>query len=114
MISAPPEWVQTIVRISFGRHVFSREYTEGVRILRKIERWLHANHLPRAMFDAHGFPKFPGGNVTVTFRANEPEKALAYRVFCNEIGIGGTLDQYRLTYSRDPRTILPAERAAYF
>ncbi len=114
MNSIPHEWVQTIVRISFGRYAFSREYFEGVRLLRKIERWLHANHLQRSMFDAYGFPKFPSGNITVTFRANEPEKTMAYRVFCNEIGIGATLDQYRIALSRDPRTIHPADRAAYF
>ncbi len=108
------EWVQTIVRISFGRHAFSREYFEGIKILRKIERWLHENHLQRAMFDEYGFPKFPAGNVTVTFNADEPEKAMAYRVFCNEIGVGHTLDQYRIVRSPDPRTTHPAERAAYF
>ena len=62
MNSITHEWVQTIVRISFGRYAFSREYFEGVRLLRKIERWLHANHLQRSMFDAYGFPKFPSGN----------------------------------------------------
>ncbi len=114
MSSTTHEWVQTIVRISFGRYAFSREYFEGVKLLRKIERWLHANHLQRSMFDEYGFPKFPSGNVTVTFKANEPEKTMAYRVFCNEIGIGETLDQYRIALSRDPRTIHPADRAAYF
>ena len=31
------EWIQTIVRVSFGRYAFSAEYLEGVRTLKKIE-----------------------------------------------------------------------------
>ncbi len=114
MSSNTHEWVQTIVRISFGKYAFSGEYFEGVILLRKIERWLHANHLQRSMFYAYGFPKFPIGNITVTFKASEPEKTMAYRVFCNELGIGDTLDQFRIAFSRDPRTVHPADRAAYF
>jgi hypothetical protein len=107
-------WIQTVVRISFGKYAFSAEYIEGVRTLKKIEAWLYENQLPRPMFDAYGFPRFPSGNITVTFGAAEAEKTMAYRVFCNTLGLGRTLSQYRIVQLADTRTTPPAERAAYF
>jgi hypothetical protein len=108
------EWIQTIVRVSFGRYAFSAEYLEGVRTLKKIETWLAENHLERPMFDAYGFPRFPSGNISVTFGAAEAEKTMAYRVFCNTLGLGPSLSQYRIVLLADSRTTPPAERAAYF
>ncbi len=108
------EWIQTVVRISFGRYAFSAEYLEGVRTLKQIELWLQENQLHRPMFDAYGFPRFPSGNITVTFRAAEAEKTMAYRVFCNTLGLGRSLSQYRIVQRADSRTTPPAERAAFF
>jgi len=108
------EWLQFIVRISFGPHPWSREFHDGVELLRKIEGWLRENHVPYAMFDEWGFPKFPAGHVPVTFKSNEAEKAMAYRVFCNEIGLGHTLMMTRIVNMPEPRITPPPETVAYF
>lgn len=108
------EWLQCIVNISFGSHPFSREYREGVDLLREIEKWLRINHFSYAMFDAWGFPKFPGGNVPVTFASDEAEKAMAYRVFCNELGLGAKLHMTRIVMSDHPSLTGPPEQLAYF
>lgn len=107
------EWLQCIVNISFGSHPFSREYQEGVELLKKIEEWLRSNHFAYSMFDAWGFPKFPGGNVPVTFSADDAEKAMAYRVFCNELGLGSNLHMTRIVIPEHPSLIIP-EKLAYF
>ena len=43
------EWLQFIVRISFGPHPWSAEFHQGVELLRKIEGWLRENHIPYAI-----------------------------------------------------------------
>ena len=108
------EWLQLVVHIPFGRYVFSKEYVAGVRTLKKIEIWLEDNYFPRSMFNEYGFPRFPSGNITVTFGRGEAEKAMAYRVFCNEIGLGRTLFQVRIVQGPDPRTTPPWQRAVHF
>lgn len=108
------EWLQFIVHISFGPHPWSNEFYDGVTLLRKIESWLRENHIAYAMFDAWGYPKFPGGYVPVTFLSTEPEKAMAYRVFCNEIGLGHTMMMMRIVNLPEPRLTPPPEQVAYF
>ena len=92
------EWIQFIIRLSFGRHAFSREFFEGVRILREIESWMRKHHvLLLPYFDEYGFPRFPSGTVTVSFLAREEaEKAMAFRVLVNELGLSSTLESVRL------------------
>lgn len=107
------EWVQTVVRVSFGHYAFSKEYREGVKTLKKIEVWLRENQFYRTMFDEWGFPKYPSGNITVTFPVSQSHKALAFRVFCNEIGLGRTLMQYRIVQPPDSRTTPPEARIAF-
>jgi hypothetical protein len=108
------EWLQFIVHISFGRHPWSREFHEGTALLRKIEEWLRDHHIAYAMFDAWGFPKFPAGHVPVTFRSTEAEKAMAYRVFCNQIGLGNTMMMMRIVNMPEPRLTPPPAEVAYF
>ena len=108
------EWLQCIVHISFGSHPFCREYHDGVELLREIECWLHTNHVGYAMFDAWGFPKFPAGNVPVTFSADEAEKAMAYRVFCNKLGLGAQMHMTRIVVPDHPSLTPPPVQLAYF
>ena len=108
------EWLQFIVHISFGPHPWSNEFHDGVAQLRKIESWLRDHHIGYAMFDAWGFPKFPGGYVPVTFLSTDAEKAMAYRVFCNEIGLGQSMMMMRIVNMPEPRLTPPPEQVAYF
>ena len=108
------EWLQCVVNISFGRHPFSREYQEGVLLLKEIENWLRDNHFSYAMFDAWGFPKFPGGNVPVTFGAHQAEKAMEYRVFCNKLGLGDKMHMTRIVKQNHPSITLPQQHLSYF
>jgi len=114
VLTQKSEWLQFIVHISFGPHPWSREYDEGVALLRKIEDWLRENHIGYAMFDAWGYPKFPAGHVPVTFRSDDAEKAMAYRVFCNEIGLGHTMMMIRIVNMPEPRLTPPPAEVAYF
>ncbi|MBM3505333.1 MAG: hypothetical protein FJX65_15840 [Alphaproteobacteria bacterium] len=107
------EWIQFIVHIDFGEYAFSPEFHAGVRQLRKIEAWCRDHHSHYAMFDEWGFPRFPSGNIPVTFPADAPEKAMEYRVFINGLGLGRSLISYRLVDLPEPR-LTPTEQLAYF
>jgi len=103
------EWIQFIIRLSFGRYAFSPEFFEGVRILREIEKWMQANHiLLLPYFNEYGFPRFPSGAVTVSFLAREEaEKAMAFRVLVNELGLSSTLESVRLVNLPEARLTPP-------
>lgn len=109
------EWIQFIIRLSFGRHAFSREFFEGVRILREIESWMRKHHvLLLPYFDEYGFPRFPSGTVTVSFLAREEaEKAMAFRVLVNELGLSSTLESVRLVNLPEAR-LTPPRSVPYF
>jgi len=103
------EWIQFIIRLSFGRYAFSPEFFEGVRILREIEKWMQTNHiLLLPYFNEYGFPRFPSGAVTVSFLAREEaEKAMAFRVLVNELGLSSTLESVRLVNLPEARLTPP-------
>jgi hypothetical protein len=42
--------------------------------------------------------------VSVFFSESELQTALAYRIFCNELGLSHTLRQSRIRHNRCPRT----------
>ncbi|MSO65975.1 MAG: hypothetical protein EXQ85_09325 [Alphaproteobacteria bacterium] len=107
------EWIQFIVHIWFGDHAFSPEFRQGVLQLRQIERWVSENHFGYTMFDDWGFPRFPSGNIPVTFAVAEAEKAMRFRVFINELGLGPALISYRLVDLPEPR-LTPVANVAYF
>ena len=101
----PPRWLQYLLWVPLGAETASDEYRIGVMVLRQIETWLRDHHAPRALFDAHGRPK--GQLVSVSFDQSELEKALAYRIFCNELGLSHSLRQTRIVHNYCPRTRLP-------
>jgi hypothetical protein len=107
------EWVQTVVRVEFGPYAYSEQYVDGVKTLRKLENWFRENQYHRSMFDAWGYPKYPSGIITVTFPVSQAEKALAFRVFCNTLGLGRTLSQYRIEQRLNSRTTPPELRIAF-
>ncbi|HEY5208211.1 MAG TPA: hypothetical protein VIJ42_02080 [Stellaceae bacterium] len=102
MSAGPRWWLQYLVRIPVGPETRSEEYQFGLMILRQIETWLRDNHAPRALFDPHGRPKTP--LVSVSFDETELEKALAYRIFCNELGLSNSLRQSRIVHNACGRT----------
>ena len=55
----------------------------------------------------------PSGNIPVTFPAEDADKAMRYRVFINEIGLGRALISYRIVDLPEPR-LTPIEDVAYF
>jgi hypothetical protein len=103
--ATPRRWLQYLLWIPLGTEVSSDEYRVGVLVLRQIENWLRDHHAPRALFDSYGRPKGP--LVSVSFDLTELEKALAYRVFCNQLGLSQGLRQTRIVHNACPRTRLP-------
>ncbi len=81
-------------------------YRRGLDTLRRIEAWLAANHRPIALFDAHGRPKSEA--VSVFFDRAEATKALAYRAFCNELGLADALLSGLVVHVHCQRTTPPA------
>ena len=108
------EWLLCIVNIYFGKHPFSKEYSDGVETLRSIENWLKENHFGYSMFDAWGFPKYPAGNIPVTFSPAQAEKAMEYRVFCNQLGLGEIMHMTRVVVPNHPSITVPPENLVYF
>jgi hypothetical protein len=103
--ASPRRWLQYLVWIPLGTERESDEYRIGILTLRQIETWLRDHHAPRALFDASGRPK--GQLVSVSFDRSELGKALAYRIFCNELGLSHTLRQCRIVQNLCQRTRLP-------
>jgi hypothetical protein len=59
-------------------------------------------------FNEYGFPRFPSGAVTVSFLAREEaEKAMAFRVLVNELGLSSTLESVRLVNLPEARLTPP-------
>jgi hypothetical protein len=101
----PRRWLQYLLWVPLGAEASSDEYRVGVLALRRIENWLRDHHAPRALFDLYGRPK--GQLVSVSFDQTELEKALAYRVFCNGLGLSHSLRQSRIVHNACARTQLP-------
>lgn len=95
-------WLQCFLTIRLGNDADSDEYRTGILVLRQIEAWLKDNHQPRSLFDRRGQPK--SDFVSVAFAQDELDKAMAYRVFCNELGLGSALRHSRIFHNNCPRT----------
>jgi hypothetical protein len=95
-------WLQFLVRIPLGPETLCEEHRIGVLALRQIEGWLRENHRPRSLFDPHGRPK--AELVSVSFDESQLEQAMAYRVFCNELGLSHSLRQSRIVHRNGART----------
>jgi hypothetical protein len=98
-------WLQYLLWVPLGAETSSDEYRIGILVLHRIENWLRDHHAPRALFDSYGKPK--GQLVSVSFDQTELEKALAYRFFCNELGLSHSLRQTRIVHNACSRTRLP-------
>lgn len=95
-------WLQCLLQVRLGHETQSDQYRLGILVLRQIEAWLRDHHTPRPLFDRHGRPK--SQTVSVSFAEDEREKAMAYRVFCNELGLGPALQHSRISHNGCPRT----------
>lgn len=72
-------------------------------LLQVLEEWLAAHHrVPALLPGARG--RRNGDAVTVGFRADEAEAALAFRGFCHGLGVVPNLVQSRVRPNRCPRT----------
>lgn len=99
------EWRHFYVRVGLALDRAAPDYRRGVDKLKRLEAWLAAHHHPVALFDAHGRPKSEA--VSVFFDRGDAEKALAYRAFCNELGLAETLLTGLIVHRRCPRTTPP-------
>lgn len=99
-------WRHYYVRVRLDPDRQAREYQIAVATLRRLEAWLAAHHRPIALFAADGRPK--GETVSVFFERTEPEKALAYRAFCNELGLSDSLLSGIVVQVPDERTTPPS------
>ena len=99
-------WRHYYVRVTLAADREAPDYRRALDTLRRIEVWLAANHRPIALFDAHGRPKSEA--VSVFFDRADAVKALAYRAFCNELGLADTLLSGLVVHVRCQRTTPPA------
>lgn len=99
-------WRHYYVRVALAPDREAPDYRHGLDTLRRLEAWLATHHRPIALFDAQGRPKSEA--VSVFFDRAEAAKALAYRAFCNELGLADTLLSGLVVHVRCPRTTPPA------
>ena len=98
-------WRHYYVRVTLAPDPEAPDYRHGLDTLRRLEAWLAENHRPIALFDARGRPKSEA--VSVFFDRADAAKALAYRAFCNELGLAETLLSNLVIHVRCPRTTPP-------
>jgi hypothetical protein len=98
-------WRHYYLRVALAPDPGAANYRRGIETLRRIEAWLATNHRPIALFDAHGRPKSEA--VSVFFERADAVKALAYRAFCNELGLAQTLLSGLVVHVGCPRTTPP-------
>lgn len=83
-----PGWRNMVVRVPLAS-----DYENGVRKLRALEHWLAEHHRPVALFRADGLPR--SDVVCLAVPDDRPDKALAWRAFCGELGVGRGMVQWR-------------------
>ena len=93
------EWQNLVVQVPL-----QADYEAGVRTLRAMERWLATHHTPVALFRADGRPR--SNVVCLAVPADLPEKALAFRTFCGELGVASGMVQWRTAAYR-PMPVRP-------
>jgi hypothetical protein len=98
-------WQHTVVRVPLGVRGRDPHYAEGVRTLRRVERWLAEHHRPLALFDRFDRPK--SEVVSVMFPADAPGTVLAFRGFLAELGLSASLVQTRVRPNDCLRTTAP-------
>ncbi|MEC9344113.1 MAG: hypothetical protein VYD64_09745, partial [Pseudomonadota bacterium] len=64
------------------------------RKLRRLEAWLLRHHRRMAIFRPDGRPR--SRTVCFAVPVEEADRALAFRAFCRELGLGETLVQWRI------------------
>lgn len=99
-------WLYYFLRLPPGRNPLTPEYREAVRLRRALEGWLAAHHVPRPLLDRSGRPI--SDLVSVVFRHDQPDLVLAFRMFCNELGVAEAMDHFRVVPTRCARTTPPA------
>jgi hypothetical protein len=78
---------------------------DGMRalLLQVLQEWLAAHHrLPALLPGTAG--RRNSDTVTVSFQAGEAEAVLAFRTFCSGLGLGQSLQQWRVVHNRCRRT----------
>jgi len=81
-------WQVLVVRVPLDP-----DYEAGVRKLQALQEWLAQNHKPVTLFRANGTPRSEVVCLAVPVEA--ADKALAWRAFCNELGLAAGMVQWR-------------------
>jgi len=99
-------WLYYVLRLPHGRNPLTDQYREAVRLRRALEGWLLAHHVGRPLLDRGGRPL--SELVSVVFRQDQAERVLAFRMFCNSLGVAEAMDHFRVVPTRCRRTTPPA------
>ncbi len=73
----------------------------GLAKLRLLERWLAENHKPVPLFRPDGQPRTT--TVCVAVPVENAAKALAWRSFCAQLGLSGSMVQWHVAAWRPHR-----------
>jgi hypothetical protein len=82
-------WQVLVVRVPLDE-----DYERGVRNLQALQAWLADNHRPVTLFRADGKPRSEA--VCFAVPAGMSDKALAWRTFCNGLGLTAGMAQWRV------------------
>lgn len=102
-------WLYYVLRLPGGRNPLAEQYREAVRLRRALETWLRENHVPRPLLDRGGQPL--SDLISVVFRHDQAERVLAFRMFCNGLGVSEAMDHFRVVPTRCRRTTPPSPPA---
>lgn len=112
-------WLLITVALPPADHRGGREDGKRELLLHVLQEWLAAYHRVPALLPGTR-DRRNADAVTVGFRRDEAETALAFRNFCNGLGIGQSLSQSRVfpnhctrttPRQRSPRDVRPEPRA---
>lgn len=81
-------WQILVVRVPL-----QADYESGVRKLQAMQEWLARNHKPVTLFRSDGRPR--SEVVCIAVPVEMPEKALAWRALCKDLGVASGLVQWR-------------------
>ena len=81
-------WQILVVRVPLAA-----DYEAGVRKLQAMQDWLAEHHRPVTLFRSDGRPR--SEMVCIAVPAEMPDKALAWRALCKDLGVASGLVQWR-------------------
>ena len=107
--AASQGWLLITVGLPAADRAGGRDDRVRGLLLHVLEEWLAAHHRVPALLPGTGKRRNTDA-VTVGFRDDEAETALAFRTFCHGLGVVPRLTQSRVQPNHCPRTT-PRQRA---